>query len=73
MGDLETVRYISKEATDQLMASVNQNGQLRVCEINRTALVPEVRSGVAAFCLWVAGTYYSGIRGYDVSVGVVHP
>lgn len=73
MGELETARYLSKDEVERLMLSINPNGALRVCENNRTAIVPEVRGGLASACLWLAGVYYSGMRGYDISVGVVHP
>ena len=72
MGELESARYLSKDEAERLMSSVNPNGQLRVCENNRTAIVPEVRGGLACACLWLAGSYFSGVRGYDVSVGVVN-
>lgn len=73
MGELETTRYLSKDDAKRLLHSVNPNGQLRVCENNRTAIVPEVRGGLASACLWLAGVYFSGMRGYDISVGAVNP
>lgn len=59
VNGLESALYLSQEKRERVLEAVNPSGQLRVCELNRTAILPEYRGSLAMMLIAAYGRYYS--------------